>query len=488
MVNNQHEMASDCDVSEHRRRLLQSLGIAGVAGMTGLAGCTGQSDTPQNTDSGNGGSTDTPEPDNLEGTTFEFWDMLNVQTGSAREAVVSHTNQWKSETGAKVKLNLASYAELLGTKWVQSFQNGQPPHIYNADAGYSGKLIKGGWVKPVSEWRDKLGPEINSAIEWILPIVRHSNRGFGELYEIPVAWNPRNPLVARMDHFEEAGLDPEEDFPPRDYEHLVEVATTLQEDGPGEVGFQIFGNQYDWQDVMGPWAVANGGKDGLPLNEDWSDVNYDNEVWIETATQMNDIFNKYGLGIEGTPTAADEQVVPLMTSGKLSMSMPEILNHPEFMSVAPDMMKDGTIQYAPSFGGPANQPGWYAVWSFGVVKPPEGANQAAWNQELEAAIQYLRETWFSKEWQRKFPETMGMFPVRDDVWSEVDMEGGEGHKLVDAVFGMQEQMDYSWSNYPNGIPLNTTIPAKYIQKMLKGELTPEEAMTQTANEIRNQVL
>lgn len=452
-----------------RRKFLTSVGALGATGLTGCLGLMGDSQSSVNS--------------------FTFWDVLNVQSNDARQALQDVINDYESQSGATVDVNYSGYSQLLGSKWIQAFQQGEPPVLYDSTTVYNGRFIKGDYVLPAEEYLDEFDQETIDAISWVFDALKDAGRGFGgKIYEIPHGVLPRNPFVGRMDHFKAAGLDPKEDFPPKNFQHLLEVATTLQEDGPGDVGFQMFGQQTDWNDIGQPWAVAKGGLEGRVFNEDWTDVNFDKDAWITAAERMHTIYNKRGIGLESTPTLPDEKMVPLMSSGKVSLSMPEWFNHPRFMSQAKDMMMDGTIKYGPMYGGESGQRGFIGIRTLGLTRAPEGANQAEWEQRQKLAIDFMK-VLLSKEFQRKMVTEMGIIPIRKDIQQELAAEvpGADSHNLLKAAFTMAETQKVAWEYHPRAPQFVATIPAANIQKMFKGELGPKEAMEKTAREARSQL-
>jgi ABC-type glycerol-3-phosphate transport system substrate-binding protein len=464
--------------TSNRRWFLKSTGAAAAG--TALAGCIG-GDGGQS----NNATTNSDDSNDLSGTSVEFWDVLNVQSGAAKNNVADTVEKFQSQTGATVNVNYSGYKQLSGAKWLSSFQRSNYPQVYTGELIFMGRFENGGWIRPFEDWKHLLGEDILSNIEWMMPSLKRGNRWMKkagldhEIYTFPMGFVPRNPISARIDHFEEASLDPKKDFPPKDYDHLIEVATTLQQEGPGKYGFQLFGDPNDWLDVMLPWAYAEGGNKGSYFNEDHTAVNFDNEVWKKSARRANEIFNEHGLSGPQTPSVSDEQVSQLMMQGQVSMSMVEWLNYPEFTNRAPDIVSNGNYQYGEIWSEPSGQPGAIGYYGIGLTKRPEGVDKAKWDRKQKAAVEFLKQ-FLSKDFQKTLVKTTGMMPVREDVWEEMAIQHGDKHNFLSVATSMAKKMEDSHSSHPlfNAVAVNGM--SQRMQQMFRGELTPEEACNKAA--------
>ena len=470
------------------------LASAGVSALAGLAGCTGGGSNEGATtgsndggdgDQGSGGTTSSGGSGNgLSGTTFTYWNEVNANSRGAKEATQKSVEQFQSDTGASIKVNFASYDGVIGAKWKTAFKQGNYPVLYDSVSTWDGQFVKGGWVEPFDNYRDAFDQETIDAIKWIFPLLKKQYSGFegSTVYEIPFGFLTQVPHIARLDHFEKAGLDPKKDFPPKDYGHLVDVATTLQKEGPGQYGYQIHGAKFDVTDCqLAQWAVAHGGKKGLFLNEDWSDTNLDNDVWKKTVREYVDVYQKHGLSNGKTPSSGDEDVVPLMRQGAISMSGIDFLNLPTLNNQAADLMSSGTIRWGAAWPGQAKERSVIQPYTFGLTKPPKNADKATYERKQEAAIEYAK-TWLSKEWQKKLHQNFGLLPVRKDVWEEIPRQK---HNGFEAVLKMANNSTLGWSAHPQSVSVQYNITGPYMQKALSGELSPEEACNQAAKDVRS---
>lgn len=458
----------------HRRQFIKG---AGTIGILGLSGCTGGG----NSEGGSGQFSDV---------TFEYWDTNNVNTAAAKENIQKKIKEFEQDTGATIKTNLTSHGELLTPKWPQAFNQGQGPHLYTVDQLLTGRVQSTGLVKPASEWMPEvLTDEAQSNLAWLNDIHKKaagvgSKNGFPHTFEVPFAYTPGALYTGRMDHFEKAGVSAEDNWPPQNYDHLIEVATALDNDQ--HEGFQVLGDTWDWGIGM-MWTLADHGADGKMVNEKWTDVQFQNDAWMDWAQKWHDTYNNHDLGTPGTPTMSDEKVSQLVPSGQLSIGFPGMKNHPTIMEQGGEMMQNGTMQYGRPWTGDANEPGYILTYGVGILKKPDGVDQDQWDRELEAVYEFLRRTYFNKEWQRNFPQELGLMPGRKDVWDSVKPPGESGHHLWRESRKVGETAKRGFSVHPSGVLTSFSEGAPYIQQMLKGDIGPEEAMNQVASTVRENV-
>jgi len=474
-----------------RRRFVRAAGAAGIS--ITLAGCSqngdgsGDGSGDEGGDGGQGTGTTTGSPasgNQYDGVTVRYWDVHHSQSAAAKEAIQNLISEFEDETGATIESNLDSVGNYAGTKWISSFKRGDIPDIMTGFSHVDGKFIEGEFLQQYNQYSGNFDQETRNGIEWITDTVDYASRMWDGIYAFPFAFSPKNPLIARTDHFEEAGLDPENDFPPENYEDLIKVATTLQQDGPGDLGFQIHGTESDWLEITNPWAVSISGRDGAFMNEAADDTTIDNETWKETIRNWVAVYQEHGLSSGGTPNANDEDIPALIRSGQLSMSQVAPANHPSFMDQAGDLMKDGTIQWAPMWDQPSGKRGAFLLATVAITKPTGNGNE----KRKKAASRFVNKL-LSADFQENILQNFGYLPVRDDVWdaTKSNVTGESGHKFAETAFSMAEDINVAWSFHPKQRPCMVT-PASHMQRALQGEISPEQACQEAAEEIRNTVL
>lgn len=472
------DKTDDRNSGVNRRPFIKASGAA-VTGL-GLAGCSGNG-------GGNGGDdVGTVAGDkNFEGLTFEYWNQMNVQSRAAREVSEKLVNRFQDNTGASIEVNWSGYSNVIGATWRNNFSKGNYPVVYDSVTTWDGQFVDGDWIVPFEEYSDQFDDETLSAIEWMMPVLEEQYSGFDRtVYHLPYGYLLQIPFVARMDHFDEAGLSRDR-FPPKDYDDLIDIATTLQEDGPGEFGYQIHGTKFDVTDCRLPnLAAAAGGKEGLFLNEDWSDTHWDNDVWKTAVKQWVDIYTEHGLSNPGTPDHDDEAMVQEIASGTTSMNSGDFLNHPDMMDQIPDLMENGDVQWGHQWAGSGNSMGLIQPYGMAICRPPEDADEAKWEEKQQAGVEFMK-LFLDKDFQLSLFENFGLFPVREDVWSELPTAE---HKLYRTATTMAENSELAWNAHPKTASVQYNIPAPHIQEALNGNKSPEQACDDIAQEVRDQLL
>lgn len=456
-----------------RRKFLQAAALSGTAS---LAGCVSRL-------TGSGGSGDS------DGDTVEYWEYFHSQSEVATNQMESSIKEFEESTGAQMQMNWASWSDINGGKWKNNIQNGNRPVLYDSTNSLNGQFIEPGWVKPVSEYKDRLNDDALEQLEWAFEMSQSCYRGFEEdLYEIPIGLEVGAPFIARADHFEEAGLSIEDDFPPESYEELVQVATQLQEQGPADHGFQIYGAQGDVTDeALVTWTTAEGGYDGLFLNESWSDVNYDNEIWKEATRKYVDLYQEHGLSSDKAPTASNEGAAQMLIQGDVSMVQGSTKDFGLFRSRAEEMLQDGTIVFGPSWEGAAGNRGDFFTQCIALMRKPDNVSAEVWEQREATAIEWINKV-LSKDFQKEIPRSLATLPARKDVWSGLkDEQVFQESNYISTLETTVEGMEHGWSSHPgmNAIQYNTAGPL--FQQAVRGEISAEEACDQAAKQIREQV-
>lgn len=414
-----------------------------------------------------------------------YWNQMNVQSRQAKEISKQLISDFSSQTGANIGVSWSGYGDVIGAKWKTSFSQGNYPVMYDSVSTWDGQFVEGGWVEPFDNYRDEFSDELISAVEWIFPILREQYSGFGDtIYELPFGFLIQAPFIANLSHFDEAGVDRSR-YPPTSYDDMIEVAKTVQENGPGQFGLQIHGTKFDATDVMLPTlAMAEGGKDGLMLNEDWSDTNWDNDIWKMAVRQWTEIFTKHKLSSPETPNHGDENSVQEIAGGMVSMTQMDYLNHPDFMDNIPDQMNNGDVQWGTSFGGKTGNLGYIQPFVVGLTKPPSNGDASKWEEKQKAAIDFMK-LWFDKDFQLSLFETFGLFPVRQDVWDQLPTAK---HNLYRSAKEMAKGSNLAISAHPQSVSIQYNIPGPHLQEALQEKITPEEACDNIAQEIRDQIL
>jgi ABC-type glycerol-3-phosphate transport system substrate-binding protein len=347
-------------------------------------------------------------------------------------------------------------------------------------------------VKPLSEYIDRLSDETVEVIEWTFDILSdqvyrlYEGDNLENVYEIPYGLLPREPFVGRRDLFEEAGLSFEDDFHGlEDYNHLIEVAQTLQDESSASFGYPVYGSTYDSTDTqLVPWTVSRGGNDGLYLNEDGTDTNMDNDVWKQTVREYVEVHTEHELSPPNAAQLAWEDVVPMLISGELAIGSIDYLAQGNLEDQASELLETGALQYTTGWEGEAGVNGLlYSFPTIGIARKPEGVSEEEWRRKEDAALQFI-DSWFTSDFQSGMLNNFGIFPVRQDVWDGLTRTESN---FVQSGLDMIQQSEHSVAAHPGMAEFFSTIPAPHMQDALNGNITPEEACDNIAEEVRAQL-
>jgi maltose-binding protein MalE len=473
-----------------KRGYLKAAGATGVTGISALAGCTGDSSSGSGSPTEGGGSTEREVSNGSQqfsGTTLSWWNVGWAVIGEVMKNTAQNIiQQVEQETGATIKPNWSSTSALIGPKWQNTFQNGEYPVLFDAVAGWAGPFMDQGYVKPFSEYKHLIDQEALDNMQWILEKMKPVYSGYdGELYEIPYMANVIEPFVGRMDHFKQAGLDPEKDFPPKNYEHLIQVAKTLEEDGPANSGYTVYGESSDsFDEQILTWSVAAGGTDGLYLNQDWTEAMMTNDVWQEWGTKYIEVFSKHDIGPRDTPSLSVEAAIPRMANGRISMLNAAALNLPIFKKNMPELINNGTLQWAPSWMGDADYSGKIGGYTMALTRKPERASKQEWENQTKVAAELINYM-LQKDVQKKIYNKMGALPVRKDVWDEIKWDRPDNFGT--AFKNMAETSGPSYGAHPLCLPIIVEIAPPHMQKALRGDTAPRQALNNIASDINSQL-
>ncbi|WP_224926104.1 ABC transporter substrate-binding protein [Saliphagus infecundisoli] len=418
----------------------------------------------------------------IEGQSFSFWSVDWSQSEAAETYVDDTVEQFESDSGATVNIRKAENPAGNQQVWVQSFENNDYPHVFEAGANV-GTMIDMGVVKSVDDYIDFFSDEFREQFEpWLEPSAAQFRGTEMSRTVLPMFGDARSPMVARRSVFEETpGLSPD-DFPPESYDEYIEMATTLQEDGPVDFGTLIFGAGGDILDNMLPvMAYHEGGPiDGAIYTEDWESVNFSNDAWKEAFTKYCEVYTEHELSPPSTPSAEDEQVGALLREQRIGMAWHELFTFPNIRDQIPDLIDD--LMYGTMWGS-EEYPDAIArgnLSGFCFTTPPDGEDAEEWEQAQRAAAQYLEQTYGSVEYQVRAAQDYGRLPLREDSWDETESTAEENNNVViPTMFEMLSTIrdtEFFGQNHPRNTAVVYTDVPPTLQEALTGDVSPEEAM------------
>ncbi|MFC6962903.1 extracellular solute-binding protein [Halocatena marina] len=424
---------------------------------------------------------------------FQFWDVLNAQSRAAKEIVETSVTEYKDASGATASVNYSGYQQLTGSNWYSNFERGNGPHLFSADTIFTGRFAEEGWLMPFEEWKGLLDDDVIENIQWLIEPFKQSNSWKGKLgmeqviHTLPIMVAPQEPFQVRTDHLEKAGLNPKKDFPPKNFDDLLRVATALKENGPSDIGFQLHGDLFDWYTLLTPMVFANGGEGGY-FADDFTRCPLDSDVWIDAMEKTVSLYREHKVSGPQTPNISTEQTLALMTSGQASMSICEPMDMPQFAEKGPEKFTNGDLRWGSFWEGSGGLGSTLLPFGMGVTKKPDGADEAKWKKQHEAAIGLLNR-WLSKEFQKKVFKNTGFYPVREDVWDEVadTIDGAEKNQAPQTIRSMIERTEHFNTTHPLYNSFSGSTIGPKFQSALKGEMSPTEVCKKAAVEGNKQL-
>ncbi|MDS0300178.1 extracellular solute-binding protein [Halogeometricum sp. S1BR25-6] len=488
-----------------RRRFLQGAGASSVALIAGCAGSGDGGDTGNgNTDGGDtetdgggsGGTTTGSTGPKYEGLTIRYWNRFHNNSGRASESIKNAISRFEDETGATVEVNYSAGDP--GQRWLTLAREGERPHIMDQVSGFVGPFVELGIAKPFPEYRDLFSDELLDRTSWLMdPLGEQAYGGYdGIAHEFKFSSEPPRLFLARRDHLEAAGLDPESDFPPTDFEDSVRIAEALQADGPGKYGWQIYGSSGDVTDTCTEdWPVAQAGQEGKILNQDWTDTQIDGEPIKTTYENFVSLHVEHELSSPGTVSMSDEDGTQLLIRGEASMTQVPAATYADLLANAEDQVMNGDFVFGPAWKGESGSRGITGGDGVVFINPPDGADEAQWDRAHEAAADLLENyLYHSMEFQRTMFSTIGGANIRDDVTPEDiraavdDPAGYDQTQIIEATNTCITDQEgyYIQEAAPFFGQIQGEIMPGYIQQALQGQITASEALDRAAQEARDQ--
>jgi hypothetical protein len=290
-----------------------------------------------------------------------------------------------------------------------------------------------------------------------------------------------------MDHLEQAGLNPVNDWPPSSYDDLVEIGMAVKNEGVTDTPLPMYTANDTFDEQLPQWAMAEGGEDGLLLNSDWSDTIIDNDVWKTSFERYVDIQIEHDLSWGNAVGSGDEAVVPLIIAGQATAVQANFLTYPTLLEKAPDAMEDGTIRYGEPWMDPAGVSGAFLPYNH-ILNYRDDMDSRKARRKLKAGAKLI-DLWLSQDNQEIIPQNYGQFPANQNAWETVrnEMDENYGHEAYVSQIGEVAENSLPWAVHPQAPTYQYSAPVPAAEQAMSGDLDPREAMDQGAQAIREQV-
>ncbi len=359
-----------------------------------------------------------------------------------------------------------SYHDTLN-KLIAAVKAGNPPHIVQIYDIGTQVMIDGGIAVPI---QDLINKDKSFDLGKFMPQVLNYYRVNGKLYSMP--FNSSNPILYyNKTLFKKAGLDPNK--PPRTFEELLEYAKklTVKDANGNTIQYGITWPLHSWffEQFMAvqnaPLVDNNNGRTGRPTK-----AVFDNEagrrffrLWYELTKNGWMINTKKEDWDEANQYFISQKAAMLITSTSDVAYIAKLAKQHGFeLGTAflprPKNAKSGGVVI-----------GGASLWIIGGH--PQKEIQAAWE-----FVKFLTTPKMQIEWHTK----TGYFPVRKDAVETLMNEGyyAKHPNMLTALL----QLLLSVQNYnTNGavigaFPEVRQIIEDAVEKMLNGEMSPEDAL------------
>ena len=407
--------------------------------------------------------------------TLEFWDVINVQSDAAAEIVPKVVKSFEDRTGANVNISYFTFGDVyVGPKYRTAFQAGRIPDAWNMNIFAESLYYE--YLVPVNDYLDEY-PEMKERYATTLQIAEDAYSGYkpGQQFSVPFLYEPNSPWVARMDHFDEAGI-PREEFPPRNIGHWLSICQRLKNAGVTEYPTRVYGSKWDVDEYFPQFAGAHEeiADSGLWIKEDWSEANINNKVWQSVTQTLVDVYREFEFTFPGTPTDADEPAAEAIANGNTSIVTGSPFNRPIIQNRAPELVEDGTIQFGPMFnlGGGS---GWACNFETMVTT---AAREKGGEKRERAAFELAREFTLPK-WQIPLAEAIGSLPGDETLWGELSSPDN----YYESLKVMAEEGMVPFPAHPMTTEIEYQIFGANASKFFDGTWSVKEGLARIEEEI-----
>lgn len=349
-----------------------------------------------------------------------------------------------------VQVEFVPWGEL-SVKVATSFAGGIGPDIFMHGQAAVAGFVENGVLMPLDDCVEAL-EDIGDFGEVI-----EAGRYKGHLYFVPVYGSGRL-LAYRSDLFERAGLDPSK--PPSTWEQLREYAIKLTEWEGNRMKVAGIDLEVPSQQVWGIFLMSNGG--GF-FNEEFEPV-FNSPQGIEALEYFTELVRKYKVYPEaGLPKVANLDPI---VAGTAAMAFVTAETMAAAKKYAPDVYEKIKLSFPPARIKKAT------FYSFG------GFMVSRFTKNREATIKVLSYL-TSKSSIAEISHVLGGIPSRKSAVNDPRF----GSDPIISLF--IEGMKYAFWN-PN-VPFWTRardILSQYIERTVRGTMTPKEALDKAVEEIR----
>lgn len=366
---------------------------------------------------------------------------------------------FEQKYGIEVEVQLFGF-DTYYDKLVAALQAGKGPDLAFADlGGWVPTFAEKGWLEPIE---DRLKTWEGTSQIWpnLWPTVTYK----GVRYGLPWYTDCRLLLYNKV-MFERAGLDPEK--PPRTWNELLEVAQKITDAKNRIYGYGVSGTKTE-HTTLGymMFLYAAGGK---LLTDDYMRAAFDSPEGLKALQFYTDLWKKYGVSPNPIQYHEDDYR-NMMAQHRVAMAIGGPWSFPLIEAANPDIVGKYGVAVHPYDKQPASVLGGWAL----VIPKTSPNKEDAWK-----LAEYL--TSFDV-WMKWVEEKGGPMPTRMDVCKQSKLAQDPRWQVIFETF------PHAVARPP--IPQYPQVSEQIqimVQKVLLGELTPEEAIKIAAENV-NKIL
>ncbi len=403
-----------------------------------------------------------------------FWHSMGGVNG---EAITAMVNSFNEAYAGKIKVNVeyqGTYDDAIN-KIKAAGMSALPCDVVQVYDIGSRFMIDSGWAKPIQEFIDASGYDISK----IEPNIAAYYTIDGKLYSMP--FNSSTPLLYyNKTAFEKAGLDP--NTPPKNFDEIVAMAKQLTvKDTSGNITQRGFGmGNYGW--FFEQW-VGKQGKHYVD-NNNGRGADPATKVVFDENGAAKDILNVWKKLIDdGVITylnKGNNDAKAAFISGQIAMTLESTAALKSLLTNVGDAFEIGTGFFpnvgAGDVGGVSIGGG--SLWA--LASGDEAKQNAAWE-----FIQYM----IAPEQQAFWNAQTGYFPI---TVATHDLDAFKANLAQFPQFGTAiDQLHATKPEYAGALlsvfPEARALVESYTEKLVGGELTVDDAVTQLATEINSAI-
>jgi multiple sugar transport system substrate-binding protein len=413
--------------------------------------------------------------------------LLPTHSARAQDTVISFWNVWggtrapilralldefeRQNPGIRVE-NVTLDGQTSMQRMLTATAGGQPPDLYMTGSRDLAMWADLGALLPLDAYVARDGLDLSQIL--FEPTIVGSTHD-GELIQLPFKITSSMMIWFNKDHFEAAGLDPEN--PPRTWAELQEAAkalTIMRGNVIEQLGFNVcIQCSVGPEDAYVEWLSRNGGR---VVTEDNSDIAFDDERGIETLAWMvefmNDTTGGYGNMVQQYGSSWNDQR-PAFYAGRISMHH----DGPWFLDIlrqnAPEMLDRVGVFLAPINGDNPDAEQRYLAHGTPGYAIPRGARNP------DAAWELLKFMTLAEDGACEFFIQQAR---TDTPLIDCDATGGGENPFVDTFMANVDLIESI-----NPPPTYAQIARRLLdmqESALLGQETPEEAIRRAAADLR----